>query len=764
MCNRDNIDNSENFGLNKWDKGRVAQFLHGVAAGVILFIISGPDIAAAQEAAATGSAASGKAEIGDIVVTANRYETNVQKTPLAVDVVGKDELQVNGVKSVTDLSFIAPAVNMTGTGAFTLVTIRGISSRTATNATGDPAVALSSDGFYQDRTYAIDLTQYDLDRIEVVKGPQGTLAGRNATGGAVNLITTKPGRTFGGYAMVDVGNFDALSTEGAINMPLADKLQARASFASAYHKGYRDFGPIAGRNDDQDTRSGRFQLQFEPTDNLTLHALVQKTTANTAGPGARGAPFRVDANGYLIRTPVPYGNLDVYDAPVPTALRLNDSMFRWDAEFKTPLVNVTYLGGYDDLKFYYQVDASIFTAPAGFNPVRRAANVIINENPHTTNHEIRFKSPDPESPFTYQFGVFYFNNTNNTTFAYKFYPSGTFLTGNAYEIKFRSIAEFGQIAYKPVDGLKFTFGMRHNNDRKTQNGFAYSGGAVLSNPRAVSNIYSANRNTYHGSVDYQVDPDHMLYAKVDTGYKAGGFNSGGPNYGPESNIAYEIGSKNRFFDNKLQFNIDGYYIKYSGQQLVQYTTVNEQSVGTTLSRIVNAGKTRIWGVEANGIAVLPFGKIEANLNYVNARYTTFVITNTDTRYLNGAFVEIAPGQNVDLAGNRPPNAPLWTFGGSFEHVFPVVGGNLTARIQTKYTGQQYFTSFNRGNEAQDAYFNTAVMLTYAPRDTFWEVQAYVKNLENNYVFAVNNEQGSTASSIGGLFPPRTYGVRLRARF
>jgi iron complex outermembrane receptor protein len=195
------------------------RFTASVVASTVALCVS--RLAWSQEAA---RAPAGSDSLEEIVVTAEKVETNVQKTSIAIDVYAGQQLQELGVHDVNSLANVAPAVNVTGnTGGGTVVTIRGISSRDTTEV-GDPAVSISTDGFYVDRSYAIGLTQYDLERIEVLKGPQGTLYGRNATGGAINILTAKPGKEFAGYATVEAGNYNTMNTEGAINVPLGDRV------------------------------------------------------------------------------------------------------------------------------------------------------------------------------------------------------------------------------------------------------------------------------------------------------------------------------------------------------------------------------------------------------------------------------------------------------------------------------------------------------------------------------------------------------------
>jgi iron complex outermembrane receptor protein len=723
---------------------RLRALLQTSAALSVVALAATPHIAAAQAAAPT---------LGEVVVTAQKVETTVQRTALAVDVYGASELQSQGVHDIAGLANIAPAVNISGTGAGTVVTMRGISSRDTTEV-GDPAVAINVDGFYQDRSYAIGLTQFDLDRVEVVKGPQGTLSGRNATAGAINIITAKPSHEFGGYVTIDAGSFNTLNTEGAVNVPLGDKVQMRASFSTVFHDGYRNSGPIAGRTDDQNARSGRVQLSWQPIDNLRLHVLAQQTTQKTNGSFAKVFPYAVDANGFVAHVQPAIGDSTFYSAPAPSSISLQDQAYRWDVIATLPFATASYFGGYDDLTFHGFANASTYNAPVGFNPVLTPAQFNQNEEPKTWNHEVRLTSLDSNARLTWQVGAFYFEDSNELFSINKQYPSNAPVIAFRYSVGFKSLSEFGQIAFKPTEDIKITLGARHNKDDKTRHGFIFFG--ANPNGAPTNGQSSTDKSTYHLGLDWQITPRSLLYAKADTGYKAGGFTDVAP-YGPETVTTYEVGSKNRFMDNRLQLNADFFYSDYLGQQVNQFVAFG----GGT--QIVNAGKTRLYGIEADGVGILPFGRVELNAAWLHAKFIDFPIGLQPAKW-NGVAWGTAPAANVNLAGNKPPQAPEWTIGGSFEHAFDVAGGRLTGRVSTKYTTEQFFTFFNRPDERQAPYALTNLLFTYAPDAAKWQLQAYVNNLSNVVSFA-NAAEGDRGHNYAYSFiAPRTYGARFTARF
>jgi iron complex outermembrane receptor protein len=716
---------------------------------------------AAQSASAQTVAAN--APVGtltEVVVTAEKVEGNVQKTPIAIDVYGGQQLQSQGVHDINGLMNIAPAVNVTGnTGGGTVVTIRGISSRDTTEV-GDPAVAISSDGFYVDRSYAIGLTQYDMDRIEVLKGPQGTLYGRNATGGAINIITTKPKKDYEGYVSVEAGNYNTLNTEGAVNVPFGDKVQARASFTTNFHDGYRDNGPN-GRFDDANARSGRLQLSVQPTDTFRFHVLAQQTTQRSNPGGSFITEYVPDANGFVKNTiPTNLPNPKAFVNPAPGHVFLTDNAYRWDANFDgLPFGNLVYLGGYDDLK-WDQLTPSWLYGPIN-SPPTQTRQYNQTEHPKTWNQELRIASKDPNGRFTYQAGLFYFQD-DNALDSFNRQTNGLGVTHFIYNVKFKSLSEFASFGFKPIESLKLTLGVRNNHDEKTRVGTIASFSATgVPNPVASGNAGTrADKVTYHAGADWQWTSRNLVYAKYDTGYKAAGFTDIAP-YGPETVTAYEIGTKNRFFDNKLQLNADYFSDDYVGQQVQQIVS------GGGGLKIVNAGKSKIWGVEADILTISPIGRLDVNLAYLHARFTDFALVYNAPQVTVVGGVQtwgLTGNKNVQLAGNTPPQAPDWTIGVSWSKDFDVPTGRLTPQVQAKYTSKQNFSFFDRPDDTQKAYAITNFNLVYAPDGAKWEAQLFVRNLADTKAFSNAGENDRNFAYNYSWVAPRTYGVRFTSRW
>jgi len=696
----------------------------------------------------------------EVVVTALRVETNVQKTPISMEVLDSDALKDQGIVNVTTLAAVSPSVSISGVGGGTVLTVRGISSRDTTEI-GDPAVVVSVDGFYQDRAYALGLSQYDLGRMEILRGPQGTLYGRNATGGAINMFTVRPGKEAGGYAQVDFGNYGMLNAEGAMNVPFSDKFQMRAAFGTLYHDGYRD-GGFWGKSDDANSRSGRIQFAYQVTDNFDLWLLAQHTKQTGLGTHSKQIPYVVDSGGFVVHSAIPpLGDTQNYEKANFSQLNLDDTVFKFNATYRAPFATITYLAGYDRLDYDSYAPAFNYNTPSNVaNPTFFASIFNQTEKPRTTNHELRFASANPDARFTWQAGAFYFNNDNLLN-SHNLRPNGTSSPGTVihfiYDVNIKSVAEMAQVAFKVTDDFKVTAGFRHNQDNKTRVGnIFFTQFLAPGTPPVVSPESDISKNTYHLGLDWQVNPDSLLYAKYGTGYKSGGFTDVAP-YGPEEIKTFEIGSKNRFFNNQMQLNVSAYRSDYTGQQVQQIVS------GGGGLKIENAGETRLQGLEADLTMSSDVGQLEFNLAYLDAEFTKFDLAYGAPNFNGTAWINL-PTVNVNLAGNKPQQAPEWTIGAAVQRSFSVWNGELTTRVQTKYQSEQFFTFFNRPDDKQDSFATINFLATYAPQGSPWQFQAFVNNLSDETVFSSAGPNDRNHVYAYSYQPPRTYGGRINYKW
>lgn len=720
------------------------------ASGVLI----APAIAFAQAGPGAATEPTQDVQLEEVVVTAEKRTGTEQKTAISMSVIDASVLKREGVGNLQDITTIAPAVSFATQNASVVVGIRGVSSRD-TNEIGDPAVSISVDGFYTQRSVGLNSTVFDLERVEVLRGPQGTLLGRNATGGAINMITAKPGEEFSAYASAEAGSYNAFNTTGMVNIPLSDAVKLRAAFQTRDRDGYRK-NPVGEAGDDEHSKAARVHLAFEPNERWSSLVTVEYATVDGVGPVVQAVPQRNTSAGVLdLSRPTIPGDGKTFAVPAGGFMDIDTTGVRWTTTYKFDGASLTYLGGYrhQDYKRLNTLGGQYGTNRANFT--YNEANVA-----DTWNNELRLTS-DNDSRLKWQVGAYAFHEKNDVSTAFQDYrnsltllETATPLQTYAYpDVIAKSWALFGQGSYDLTDTLKVEAGLRYSSDDKSRTGFnrvanigAYLASGALNYVTTPQNSkVSSEKTTVHAALNWQATPRNLLYAKFDTGYKAGGFTDLNI-YGPETIKAYEIGSKNRFFDNRLQINLDAYYYDYANQQVSQAALTSAGSLGTL---ILNAGSTKYYGVEVEGVAKLTAAdRLNFFLGYNHGRYEDFAV--------------LTSGMNLQMKGHRPPQSPDWSANLGYQHQWNVLGGALTARAQTHYESGSYFTFYNYGADSQPAYFRSDAVITYAPDSGKWQLEGYVRNIEDRLILA-NAQNPASTTYLAYRYqyqPPRTYGVKL----
>lgn len=740
-----------------------------------------------------------------IVVTAQNRSENVQDVPISISVVSGEALQNAGVTDLRELERVAPALQITQDQQNTYVAIRGIGT-SSNNETQDTSVTLNIDGEYINRTTVLNAALFDIERVEALRGPQGTLYGRNATAGAVNFITRKPDFEFGANASASYGNYDQIVVNAGVDVPLGDTFAIRVSGVYANRdKGYafhpnaatfRATNPLAGkpftpvfrdRSGTQDQKAGRLSLRFEPTDALRVDAAVeyadsfsyiqnyQYVNLNAAGntPGAGCAQ-----NGYIEIAPLIAGdqcfpintnffagaNRASYDGPVTgTGTASMESLaFRGRISYDFGPLTATYIGGYRD------VDSKDNTAlPVAFYFIDFGSNV------KTQSHELRFNGGG--DGLQYQFGAFYYNEklrSERGLYGPLIAANGSFVNYfRRTPVESESWSVFGQVDIPLGDTLTAQAGLRYTEG--TRNAvfenfpFQFNSGPTRRTTAAPTVLLldqSEDNISWLAGLNYTPNSDTLIYAKVSTGFKGGGFDAVG-DYGPEKNTAYEVGTKLNFGDNSQHlFNLSGFYYDYRG---LQNSVLLNNAVG---GQIFNAGKATIYGVEAEWkIQLDPNNRFTGSFNYLNAKFDDLlaayavVCVGCGLSSVGDLDPVTAGVQQPNLAGNRVPRSPSVIINLGYDHIFDLGStGTLTASINSAFKSKYYLTIFNERDLQQKAYTQTDFSLTYRPESEKFSVAAFVQNIENTRaaVFGAFVAAGAERNLNRGYSRPRTYGVRV----
>jgi iron complex outermembrane receptor protein len=726
----------------------------------------------------------------EIVVTAQHRSEDLQHAALSVTAVTPELLTKASVTSAADLTAVVPALQASNQSGFSAMYIRGIGSYSG-NPYSEPAVAFHFDGVYISRANAVNGQFFDVERVEVLKGPQGTLYGRNATGGAVNLIS-RPAElgTFGGYFSGQYGNYNEILATGAVNAPLGDSTAVRLSFQTEDHDGYMHDG-----TDDAKNRSVRLSLRSEPTSDLSVKVVVDYSKLGGRGTGTAIMPLGTTPvrGGLGDPAAVAYynnaaANFFVFPGaitPVPEYLtRLDTSIWgvMSDIEWHTPIGTLAVVPAYRAVK-----TNNFFTTIGSFTWDRTRQQ--------QSSIEVRLAS-DGAGPFQYLVGAYYFDEHSDFDLSFDSQFVGVLTEQGILTSK--SPAAFSQLTYTIVPGLRLTAGARYTQERKTLDGtHSLSPPAVFTSgpglnplniapPQPQIDVAAARKftsTTWKGGVEYDLAPQSLLYANVGTGFKAGGFFfSGGDNsFKPEHVTSYTLGSKNRFFNDHLQVNAEAFLLEYRDQQFAHLGFVPGITGPVSGYPTENVGRSTIKGAEVE-LQWRPISAtlLGADVQYVHSNYDQFAFRVPDISgllQLPAGTIRPASGcpatlvgaiYQVRCTGYQLLQTPTWTLSGSLQQTFDLPNGaalvaDIRARYETSRWASDTFLPVSRigGTATTDA------SLAYNSPDGHWSVTGYVQNIVNRTIpgNVWANDVYPIFPLVGGtLRPPRTYGVRGRYDF
>ncbi|QHD69577.1 TonB-dependent receptor [Sphingobium yanoikuyae] len=717
-----------------------------------------------------GANSSDQAGVGEIVVTAQRRSENLQKTALAVNVIGGNDLIRSGVSQAQDLSRLIPALKLSnGGGGGTQVTIRGIGSFNGLPF-AEPGVATNLDGVYLARSGSSNGLFYDLERVEVLKGPQGTLYGRNATAGAVNIITRKPSRDFELQAGMEVGNYGKMRGDLAVNVPIEGLGALRVAGVVSRQEGFLESG-----YQDDDTNAVRAQISFDRGGPFT--ALLSADYSHLGGKGSGGV-FALSETDFVSPDPRLGPSRDGSNAILQNVSSLitgglNPNLlppFKEDG-----FVDITNWGLAATLN--YDFGGIMLTALPAYR--RNEAHYLhynggfptsSDEYSKATSVEVRLASTDNNASLQWMLGGYYFNEDLNLGL--------TAFQGAAYgetrpALKTQSLAAFGQVTYALSAAFRLTGGLRYTNEKKSMSGERGFQDPPLGVGFPVTYIPLIGRIdddsvTWKAGLEIDAGSASLLYANVATGFKAGGFFSSQPpnTTKPERLTAYTIGAKNRLFDNKLQVNLEGFYWKYSDKQVSHIGPV--RPVGFDLIT-ENAGSAEVYGVEVDLVWQPTINdRFAANIQHTQSKYLEFTYSQTTLTGPPQTTCAISPlsatSVTVDCAGRPLPRAPKWTLNLSYLHTFEIGEAKLDALIGTRIESRSVLGEEYLDGQYQQGYMMSNASLTWRGPEDRYSVAVYIDNIENETLKATSFVQPIVGLPVVTLEAPRTYGIRARFNF
>jgi iron complex outermembrane receptor protein len=710
-------------------------------------------------------------QIADVVVTAQRYEQSMQKVPIAMSVLSASDIDARNIGGVEGLQSAAPNVRLVassgGSYSSAHIFVRGVGQRDY-DVTQDAQVPVYVDGVYLARTTGSMVDFMDIERIEVLRGPQGTLFGRNAVGGAVQIVSKRPTTKYEAVGRLTAGRFDRLDVEGMLNIPLGENLLMRVSGAAEKRDGYAVLQPTGTESGDRKNHSLRAQwlwsgengealLRFDTHSrraNMGLQVLCEVT--NPAAPalvalnqqlGQLGLPL-VDDN--LIPAN-PYSGLSFMDTPDSTDVRggsLELSRTIGAARIKSITAYRTM-----DQRFAFDYDGTQYAMSEG---------ITMNDQ-WQFSQELQLLGNGFGDRLQWIFGLFYFKEAADQRQDLVGFPFEVIRTGpgmfdfindrdTGFPLTYRgdqeteSQAAYLQLGYRLLDRLTATVGVRVTRDEKDY--FSIVGTRAVDDIRpagTVSKSWSDVSPKF--ALDYQATDNLMLYASMSKGYQSGGFNGRvyaprePESFDPQELWAYQVGMKSDWLDRRLRLNADAYWYDYENYQGLAFIP------GTQNLVVSNIASLEVYGAEVDMLA-----KLTNRLELVVA-----------AGYLHQEITDVNPGAVGIQTNFKLPESP--TFTGQFGAQYRLdVGqwGSALMRADYAYTGTTQFRLGITPAERQGGYGLTSARVSFQPRSENWEVSLFGTNLGNKRYRTYAQYSSAIGVTAATWAPPMEWGISLTA--
>jgi len=693
------------------------------------------------------NAADGSPVLEEIIVTANKREQSLQDVASAVTGFSAEYINEAGISDLMSITQLTPGFSMS---SFSLgqpqLHIRGIGSN-EDGAGGDPSVASYIDGIYVARASGSSFNFLDVARIEVLRGPQGTLYGKNAIGGVINVVSAQPNETLAGKAELIVGEHNLRELRGKLNLPLADNLYANMALTYRDRDGYVDNKLSGEKHQDLDDIAAHGQVFYEPSDSfdITLGFEWEEVDRNGNGRHTIGPVLGAlhDPDVFTTQTDVPgYQKRDVHAA-------------RIEMNWRTSLGQLTSLSGYRDTEYSWQ--ENLFGLPQG------VATQLLNstkEEARQYSQELRLMSDD-DSDTEWTAGLYYLHEEIDRSEAFDIDVGISFHEQFDQKNTTDSAAVFGELQRPINDRFSATLGLRYTYEKKDFKNSTTADPFPIFFFREEFSIHEDENwddFTWRMVGEYDLNSDGMIYASISKGFKSGGFQgqpseaiSAATPFDPEEAINYEVGLKSQWFDNRLRLNVAVYYMDYSDLQVLQFQQVGETPEGIPIAAgvVENAADATTQGVEVEfNWAVTPYFQLFGFYAYNDTEFDDFF------------------SDGEDLSGNQLRNAPEHSYAINARYALPLANGSeLSSLLIYSWRDETYQSNENwDSNKFDDKELLEARISWRSPADT-WELSAWGKNLtDETYQLhrIAGPGEGTETASIYGM--PRYYGATLSYQF
>ena len=696
--------------------------------------------------------ADGGLVLEEIVVTAQKREQNLQETPISLAAFDRDALEMQSIEDISDVSMHTPNLQIApspggNTGA--TVAIRGATTVNPA-VTWEPAVGIYFDGVFVAKNVGGLFDVAELERIEVLRGPQGALYGKNTTGGAINLITRKPSGELGGFVKGGAGNYGSYEFGASVDLPkIADLVSLNIAYSKREHDGFYTnlAAALPGANPllrDEfnafDAEALRVAALFEFSESFSAYYTFdwsQRDNTPAFGQfelGELSPTYEILGPGELKR--LDEGALDgtLFDTSKSQGHALH---LTWDINDNMTLKSIT---GYREMQFHDMNDYDGFPI-TGFHAERDVDH-------SQTSQE--FQLVGNMESLNYVLGLFYFNEKADAINPYDF--GFGIPVRNFYGVESNSYAAFGQVDWAIDDRWTFTVGARYTKEDKDAYIRHPDGYYIYADTFEFEGSDTWNNFSPSATISYKLDEDVNFYAKVARGWKAGGFNGEAASaavamvpYDEETLTSYEIGMKARWMDGRVQTNIAGFYNKVNDLQLSNFLGA--------YSQIENAGEASVKGIEFEGIFLVT-ESLTAFLNY---------------GYMKGDYQDFSVGgvQHKDTA--KFPYTPKNKISIGLEHSVDLGFGELRSRVDYSWTDEQYFfheeaSALLTKAESYDLLNARIALLVPLDDKRSVELSVWGKNLTDTEYRLHGIPITSNFYAINYYGDPRTYGFGAKIIF
>ncbi|MFC3052567.1 TonB-dependent receptor [Kordiimonas pumila] len=686
----------------------------------------------------------------EIIVTAEKRSENLQETPIAISAVTSDDIRNMNIESLLDVGSFVPNVlvgsqTLTGSNSGGFY-IRGI-GQDRSGITFDQGVGLYVDGVFMSRSDSSLLSILDVERIEVLRGPQGTLFGKNTIGGAIQYITKQPTGELGGYVDATVGSFDRLDIKAGINIPLTEKLFAKVTVGSLERKGFIEHIADNRPDGDDNTQIGRLQLRALVSDTITVDLSASKTKSHNNGR-AYIVDFIDPSDLFISVHNAKTGEIydERYVSPDSyTRYGGDESGYDYDGFALSGVVTAELSETFTVKSISSYMEADVYSANdwdgTGFN----VYDIVNNRKIDQFSQELQLEGTLGDLQFVT--GLYYLKETPTDDSEITTAFDGTYpVPRSVYQRQtVESYAAFAQGTYNVTDNFSVTAGIRYSKDKKSGVGGRINTGFEGTGEGSWDNF--SPRLT----LEYQWTPDVMTYASVTKGFRSGGINVGDrgapifTQYDPETVWNYEAGIRSDLFDNRVRLNLTGFHMEYTDQQL---TALEPISLATYIQ---NVGDSHRTGFEAEAWAVVTENlKLRGTFGYINAKYDD---------------VGTATGITVD---SRVFRTPEFTYSVGATYEADVGEGSMLASVNYDYRAKQGTTSTDANSVLLDGYGLMSARLQYTSKDEVWSLALAATNLLDKEYFIGGMDFARVESVIGvsmlDVGRPREISVNLLYNF